>query len=101
LAGKGRENAFNDMADRTSLDEMRAFSNVILQSKQFGTSVSQALNTYAVEMRMDRELKAQEKANRLPVLMSGIMAALMMLALLLICLTPVIIRMLSVFGDQI
>ena len=91
-AGKERDRAYNDMADRTGLDEVTSFVNVILQSTQFGTSVSQALNAYAEDMRLNRELRAQEKANRLPVQMSAVLAALMMPTLLMICLAPVLIR---------
>lgn len=96
-AGKERQAAFLDMADRTGLPETMAFANVILQAGHFGTSVSQALNTFALDMRLDRELRAQEKANRLPVQMSGVMALLMMPVLLMICLTPMMIRWITMF----
>ena len=58
---------------------------------KFGTSISESLKHFAERMRQDRELRAQEKANKLPVKMSGIMAAMMMPALL-ICAGPVVIR---------
>lgn len=91
-AGKDRDRAFNAMAERVGLEEMSSFVNVINQSAQFGSSISQALATYSAEMRQQRELKAQEKANKLPVKMSAVLAAMMMPTLLLICLTPVVIR---------
>lgn len=97
-AGKDRDRAFLDMAERTGVDEVAAFANVILQATQFGTSVSDALSTYATEMRINRELRAQEKANKLPVQMSGVMAALMMPTLLMLCLMPVVIRWINVMG---
>ncbi len=86
------------MAERTNVDEMSAFANVILQASQYGTSISTVLNTYAEEMRTTRELKAQEKANRLPVQMSGVIAVTMMPALLIICLAPMLIRWIRLFG---
>ena len=98
-AGMDRERAFLNLAERTRVDEMSAFANVILQSAQFGSSIASALSTYADEMRLTRELKAQERANKLPVKMSGIMALMMMPTLLLITLTPVIIRWIRVFSD--
>ncbi|MEM8581129.1 MAG: type II secretion system F family protein [Pseudomonadota bacterium] len=98
-AGKERDRAFTDMADRTGVEEVASFTHVVLQSQQFGTSVGEALATYADEMRMTRELRAQERANKLPVQMSGVMAALMMPTLFMITLTPVVIRWLDVFGD--
>lgn len=91
-AGKERDRALRDMADRIALEEFSSFVNVILQSAQYGSSVSAALATYASEMRVMRELKAQEKANKLPVKMSAVLAALMMPTLLMICLTPVVIK---------
>jgi tight adherence protein C len=91
-AGKDRDRAFNAMAERVGLEEMTSFVNVINQSAQFGSSISQALATYSAEMRQTRELKAQEKANKLPVKMSAVLAAMMMPTLLMICLTPVVIR---------
>jgi tight adherence protein C len=99
-AGKDRDRAFLDMAERTGVDEVSSFSNVILQATQFGTSVSDALATYAADMRLDRELRAQEKANKLPVKMSGVMAALMMPTLLMLILSPVLIRWIRVMNVE-
>ncbi|MBU3261958.1 type II secretion system F family protein [Roseovarius sp. PS-C2] len=96
-AGKDRQAALLDMADRVGVEELSAFANVILQSNQFGTSVSTALNRFATDMRSDRELRAQEKANRLPVQMSAVMAMCMMPVLLMICLTPMAIRWMNMF----
>lgn len=91
-AGRARERALLDMAARMGVDEVTAFANVVLQSMRFGTSMSETLITYAAEMRRSRELRAQEKANRLPVLMSGVMATLMLPALVLLTIGPVVIR---------
>ena len=90
--------AYLDMAERTNVEEMAAFANVILQAGQYGTSISKALTTYADEMRVARELRAQEKANRLPVQMSGVIAVMMMPVLLIICLAPMLIRWSRMFG---
>lgn len=91
-AGRSRDKALLDMATRTGVDEVAAFSNVVLQSMRYGTSISETLTTYAREMRRAREVRAQEKANRLPVQMSAVMASLMLPALLMLTLGPVVIR---------
>jgi tight adherence protein C len=92
LAGRDRDSAYGAMAVRLGIDEAHAFVNVVLQSARFGTSMSQALLVYSAEMRQRRELRAQEKANKLPVLMSGVMAGLMMPALLIVTIGPVVLR---------
>lgn len=97
-AGGEREKALMSLAERTEVDEVSSFANVILQSMRFGTSIADALQVYAYEMRLARELKAQEMANKLPVKMSAIMSALMLPALILLIVGPVAIRWMNTFG---
>ena len=56
------------------------------------------LNFYANEMRLARELRAQEMANKLPVKMSAVMSALMLPAMILLIVGPVAIRWMNTFG---
>lgn len=99
LAGRDREGAFHALADRLVIDEAYSFVNVVLQSIRFGSSMSQALLTYSAEMRQRRELRAQEKANKLPVLMSATMALLMMPSLLIVTIGPVVLRYMHTFSN--
>lgn len=96
-AGADREAALFEMANRMGIEEAKSFALVIAQSLQFGTSLTSALKNYAIEMRTNRELAAQEKANKLPVQMSAVMSFLMLPALFLITLTPIIIRYASIY----
>lgn len=97
-AGGEREKAMMDLAERTGVDEVNSFANVVLQSVRFGTSMSDALQIYANEMRLSRELRAQEQANKLPVKMSAVMSALMLPAMILLIVGPVVIRWMNTFG---
>lgn len=99
LAGRDREHAYRRMAERLGIEEAFAFTNVVLQSMRFGTSMSQALLAYSSDMRQRREIRAQEKANKLPVYMSAVMAGLMMPALLIVTIGPVFIRYTNTFGN--
>jgi tight adherence protein C len=96
-AGRDRDNALLRMARRTGIDEMSSFVNVVLQSSRFGTSMSLALTTYAEEMRGAREMKAQEKANKLPVQMSAVLAMLMLPSIIALILAPIVIRYIQTF----
>lgn len=100
LAGRDRKQALKDMAERMGVDEINGFTQVVAQSMEYGTSISDALTAYSVEMRQTRELAAIEKANRLPVQMSGVMASMMLPALFLITLGPTVIRYIQVFGGD-
>lgn len=91
-AGRQREEALLDMAQRTGVETARSFANVALQSMQFGTSMATALATYSDDLRSQREMRAQEMANKLPVKMSAVLASLMLPALIAITIGPVVIR---------
>lgn len=97
-AGRDRDNALLRMARRTGIDEMSSFVNVVMQSSRFGTSMSDALTTYAEEMRGVREMKAQEKANKLPVQMSAVLATLMLPSIIALILAPIVIRYMQTFS---
>ena len=91
-AGKSREDSLRGFADRIGLSEIHSFVTLLIQSDQLGTSIAQTLRVHADEMRAARMLRAEEKAQRLPVLLSiplvlGILPAMMAVALL-----PAIIR---------
>ena len=99
LAGRDRAAAYVDMAERMGIEEARSFVALIVQSRQFGTSAAQALMVYSDEMRQRRELLAQEKANKLPVQMSAVMALLMLPTLLIVSVGPAVLRYLMFFPD--
>ncbi|WP_170751596.1 type II secretion system F family protein [Ruegeria lacuscaerulensis] len=98
-AGRDRDTALMRMARRTGIEEMSAFVSVVLQSTRFGVPLAAALNTYAEEMRELREVRAQEKANKLPVQMSAVMASLMLPAIAGLILAPIVIRYMETFGS--
>lgn len=69
-AGASREDAFRRMSDTAGVDDIRSFTTLLIQSDKLGTSVSTTLRVYASEMREKRRMRAEEKAHRLPVLIS-------------------------------
>jgi tight adherence protein C len=69
-AGSTREVALRRMAEDAGVDEIRSFSTLLIQSDKLGTSISTTLRVYAAEMRDRRRMRAEEKAHRLPVLIS-------------------------------
>lgn len=69
-AGASRDQALRGLANRAQVEEIRAFATLLIQSDKLGTSIGATLRVYAAEMRQRRRLKAEEKAHRLPVLLS-------------------------------
>ncbi|MBQ2260756.1 MAG: type II secretion system F family protein [Loktanella sp.] len=69
-AGKEKSAVLKDMAERCGVPDISSFVTVMVQSAQFGTSISDALRVYASEMRDKRVMRAEEAANKLPTKMT-------------------------------
>jgi len=65
--GAGRAVAMRNMARRTGAEELSSLVAVLVQSERFGTSVVDALRTFATSMRENRSMRAQESAEKLAV----------------------------------
>jgi tight adherence protein C len=61
-AGKPRLEAWQSMAKRTSLAEIEAFVNMLMQTERFGTPVARALSNFADGLRQKRRQRAEELA---------------------------------------
>lgn len=91
-AGASREEALRNMADRTAADEIRAFATLLIQSDKLGSSIAATLRVYAAEMREKRKMRAEEKAHRLPVLLSIPLVACMLPVMIGVLMLPAVIR---------
>lgn len=90
-AGKSREQALRNLAQRVGIDEVRSFVNLLVQSENLGTSIAQALRVHADEMRKIRLARAEEEANKLPVKLAIPLVLLVLPALMLTVMSPAII----------
>ena len=95
-AGRSQEDALRRMADRAGADEIRAFATLLIQSHKLGSSVAQTLRTYAGEMRERRRMRAEEKAHRLPVLLSIPLVTCMLPVMIGVLMLPAVIRTIRV-----
>jgi tight adherence protein C len=91
-AGRSQEDALRRMADRAGADEIRAFATLLIQSHKLGSSIAQTLRIYASEMRERRRMRAEEKAHRLPVLLSIPLVVCMLPVMIGVLLLPAVIR---------
>lgn len=95
-AGRARDDALRRMADRTAVDEIRSFATLLIQSDKLGSSIGQTLRVYSAEMREKRRLRAEEKAHRLPVLLSIPLVTCMLPVMIGVLMLPAGIRVVRV-----
>ena len=91
-AGRSHEDALRRMADRAGAEEIRAFATLLIQSSKLGSSIAQTLRVYAAEMRERRRMRAEEKAHRLPVLLSIPLVGCMLPVMIGVLMLPAVIR---------
>lgn len=86
-----RTKALSNLAERTDLVAFRSLTSTLIQSERFGTSLTDTLRVLSEDFRLQRLARAEEKAARLPVLLTIPLVFLLMPAFMLIILGPAII----------
>lgn len=65
--GVSRADAFRKLADRTDVEELRAFVVSMIQANRFGVGVANVLRAQARDLRTKRKQRAERKAMQTPV----------------------------------
>ena len=96
-AGKPRLEAFQDLARRTGVDDVRSLVAMLIQTDRFGTSIAQGLRTHAESSRVRRRQRAEEKASTVGVKLVFPLVLCLIPALYVVCLGPVFVRLYRTF----
>jgi tight adherence protein C len=100
-AGRSRSDALRNMADRIDVESVKSFVALVIQTDSLGVSIGQTLRTFSVEMRERRFLRAEEKAMRVPVLMTVPITACFLPVIIGALLLPPIIDMMRTLGPAL
>jgi tight adherence protein C len=65
-----RRTAFENLATRVRLDDLRGVVTTMIQTEKYGTPLASALRVLSAEFRHARMMRAEEKAARLPAIMT-------------------------------
>ncbi|MBS1180874.1 MAG: Flp pilus assembly protein TadC [Proteobacteria bacterium] len=91
-AGRPLELALQTLADRVGVPEVRAFATLLQQSRELGSSLSDALRVFSEDMRHQRLAAAEEKAYALPAKLSVPVTACILPVVLFIAIWPVVVK---------
>ena len=86
-----RNQALLNLSTRVVIDEIRGIVNVLIQTEKYGTPISQALKVLSTEFREQRMLRAENKAARLPAIMTVPMITMILPTLFILIITPAVI----------
>jgi tight adherence protein C len=65
-----RRQAFENLAYRVNLDAVKGVVTTMVQTERYGTPLASALRVLSAEFRNERMMRAEEKAARLPAIMT-------------------------------
>lgn len=92
-AGMDNRTALIELAKRTDIDEMRSLVGTLQQAMRYGTSISDTLRAYSMDMRNKRLEHAQEVAAKASVKMLIPIALCMLPAVLFVVLGPPMLKL--------
>lgn len=90
-----RSTALLRMGERTGLDSFQRLTSTLAQTLRYGTPLGHALRLLAAEMRNDRLLRLEEKAARLPTLLTIPLAVFILPCLFIVVAGPAALRMIN------
>jgi tight adherence protein C len=97
-AGKPRIEAFKNLDARTRNDDVKSLVAMLVQTDRFGTSVSQALRTFAEVSRTKRRQRAEERAAKIGVKMVFPLVLCLFPALYVVTLGPAALMIIDNLG---
>jgi tight adherence protein C len=92
-----RKQAFDNLRQRVPLRQIQALCSTLVQTEKFGTPLAQALRVLASELRDERMLRAEEKAARLPAIMTIPLILFILPALFVVVMGPAALSIMDSF----
>ncbi len=93
-----RRQALMNLAKRTDLPSIRGVTNTLIQTERYGTPLAHSLRVLSAEFRDERMMKAEEKAAKLPAVLTVPMILFILPTLFMVLLGPAIIQVIDVWG---
>ena len=83
-----RRQAFENLANRVDLEAVRGVVTTMIQTEKYGTPLASALRVLSAEFRNERMMRAEEKAARLPAIMTVPLILFILPVLFIVILGP-------------
>jgi tight adherence protein C len=90
--GVPRSDAFRNLAARTDVEELNAFTLAMVQADVFGVSIANVLRTQAQQLRLKRRQRAEQAAQKTPVKLVFPLVLCILPALFIVLIGPGAIR---------
>lgn len=90
-----RHKALQGLSERVPLPSVIALVNTLIQTEKYGTPLAQSLRVLSGEMREERMMKAEEKAARLPAVLTVPMILFILPPLFVVLIGPAALKVMA------
>ncbi|MEN9925717.1 type II secretion system F family protein [Novosphingobium sp. NPDC080210] len=94
-----RRQAFENLAYRVNLEAVKGVTTTMVQTERYGTPLASALRVLSAEFRNERMMRAEEKAARLPAIMTVPLILFILPVLFVVILGPAACSIADAFAD--
>jgi tight adherence protein C len=95
-----RKTAYDNLAKRVDLQALRGVVTTLVQTEKYGTPLASSLRVLSAEFRNERMMKAEEKAARLPAIMTVPLILFILPTLFVVILGPAACRIQDEFINR-
>ena len=96
--GEGRAAALKNLSERVEVPEVAQFCRAIIQADQLGIALSRILRVQSHDMRIKRQLAAEEKAMKAPIKMLFPTVMFIFPAMFVVALGPAALNLMNAFS---
>ncbi len=93
--GRPRREALRDMSKRIEVEDLRSFLSSLVQADQLGISIGGVLRNQSGQMRLKRQQRAEEKAQKAPIKMMIPLVFFIFPCIFIVTLGPVILSLIE------
>ncbi len=98
--GRSRRDAIQNMADNSSIEELKTFASALAQAEQLGIPINNIMGVQSKQLRVNRSQQAKEKGMKASIKMIIPMLVFIFPTIFIIILGPTIINVMSNFSGD-
>jgi tight adherence protein C len=98
MAKLNKEEALHNLGNRSGTDDLKLFSNRLIQASQMGGEISKFLREFSKDMRVKRKQRLTERANKMSIKMIPVLVFFILPAIFIVEVGPAFLLIIDTFA---
>src|SRR5262249_27099812 len=97
--GRSRVETLRNLAERTGVDDIRAFVALLIQADRFGSSIAKAVRVFADSLRTKRRQRAEQAAAKASLKLLFPLTCFLFPVIIIVILAPSLFTLMDILGN--